>query len=75
MDLLGFFLDVLKTMFGFVLGTIISAVITGLMVNKFVVKRIMGNKDIQDLVRLFHEGKDRLEALLEVQKNGAKGSS
>jgi hypothetical protein len=31
---------------------------------------VMKNKDVQDLIRLFREAKDRLEKLLENQKNG-----
>ena len=60
MDIVSFLLDVLKTAFGFIVGTIISAVITGLLVNKFVVKRIVNNRDIQDIVRLVKDAKDAL---------------
>jgi cytochrome c oxidase subunit IV len=31
---------------------------------------VMKNKDVQDLIRLFREAKDRLEKILENQKNG-----
>jgi hypothetical protein len=31
---------------------------------------VMKNKDVQDLIKLFREAKDRLEKILENQKNG-----
>ena len=54
----------------YVFGTLISIVITGLMINKFVIKKILQNKDIQDLITLFREGKDALKQILENQKHG-----
>jgi len=54
----------------YVFGTLISIVITGLMINKFVIKKILQNKDIQDLITLFREGKDALKKILENQKHG-----
>jgi hypothetical protein len=53
----------------YVFGTLISIVITGLMVNKFVIKKILQNPDIQDLITLFRESKDALKKILENQKH------
>lgn len=60
MDFLSFLLDLLKTTLAFVLGTIISMVITGLMINYFVVQKILKNKDLQDIVKLIRQVKDAL---------------
>ena len=55
-----FFLDLLKTMLGFIFGTLVSAIITGLLINRFVVKKIMQNQDIKDIIRLIRETKDEM---------------
>jgi len=55
-----FFLDLLKTMLGFIFGTLVSAIITGLLINRFVVKKIMQNKDIKDIINLIRETKDEM---------------
>jgi hypothetical protein len=64
------FLDFLLTLLVYVLGTSLSAIIMGLMVNKFVIKKIMGNKDIQDIVKLIQQAKDALVKATETKKNG-----
>lgn len=65
--------DIAKTALGVIAGTVVSMVITGFLVNRFVIKKVMANKDVQDLIRLFRESKGKLEELLEVQKkNGTK---
>ena len=60
MDIISFFLDLLKTALAFILGTVVSMVITGWMVNHFVVKKIMQNKDLQEIVKLVRQVKDEL---------------
>ena len=60
MDIISFLLDLLKTALAFILGTIVSMVITGLMVNHFIVKKIMRNKDLQDIIKLIRQVKDEL---------------
>lgn len=55
-----FLLDLLKTVLAFILGTLLSAVITGLLINRFVIKRIMENKDIRDIVNLIRDVKDEM---------------
>lgn len=55
-----FLLDLLKTMLGFIFGTLVSAIITGLLINRFVVKKIMQNQDIKDIIRLIRETKDEM---------------
>lgn len=51
-----------------VVGSIISAVVVGIMTDKFVIKKIMKNEDVKDLIELFREGKEYLRELLENQK-------
>lgn len=49
-------------------STVIGLVVTGLLADRLVVKRIMRNKDMQDLIRLFREGKQALSEILEERK-------
>jgi hypothetical protein len=53
----------------YIFGTLLSLIITGLLVNKLVIKKIMQNKDVQDLIRLFKEGKEQLKKILENQRH------
>jgi len=62
-------IDILLILLVYVIGTLVSLVITGFMVNKFVIKKIMENEDIQDIVLLIKEGKDHLKEILENQKH------
>lgn len=55
-----FLVDLLKTMLGFIFGTLVSAIITGLLINRFVIKKIMQNQDIKDIIRLIRETKDEM---------------
>jgi hypothetical protein len=59
--------DFLIILLVYVFGTLISLVITGLMANKFIIKKVMQNEDVKDLIKLFREGKDYLKAILENQ--------
>jgi flagellar motor component MotA len=54
----------------FVVGSAISAIVLGYMMDKFVIKKIMRNKDVQDLIKLFREAKQKLQENLDA-KNGA----
>lgn len=58
--LVDFFVDLLKTAFGFICGTLVSSIITGLLINRFVVKKIIENMDIKDIVKLIRETKDEM---------------
>jgi uncharacterized membrane protein (DUF106 family) len=58
--LIDFFIDLLKTALGFIFGTLVSAIITGLLINRFVIKKIMQNRDIQDIVKLIRDTKDEI---------------
>ena len=49
-------------------STVIGLVVTGLLANRLIVKRIMRNKDVQDLIRLFREGKQALSEILEERR-------
>jgi uncharacterized membrane protein (DUF106 family) len=55
-----YFLDLLKTVVAFILGTLLSAVITGLLINRFVIKKIMQNQDIKDIIKLIRETKNEI---------------
>jgi uncharacterized membrane protein YraQ (UPF0718 family) len=68
-------LDFLLTLLVYVVGTTLSAIIMGLMVNKFVIKKIMANKDIQDIVKLIRQAKDALVEATEVKKNGKSSNA
>ena len=57
--------DFLANLALWVFGPVLSVIITGLLFDRFVIRRVMKNKDIQDLIRLFREGKERLEKLIE----------
>jgi len=62
-------IDLILVLLVYVIGALISLVITGFMVNKFVIKKIMENEDIQDIVRLVKEGKDALKDIVENQNH------
>ena len=47
-----------------VVGSVISSIIVGLMTDKFVIKRIMRNPDVKDFLVLFREGKEYLRQML-----------
>jgi uncharacterized membrane protein (DUF106 family) len=64
-----FLLDLLKTVLAFILGTLLSAIITGLLINRFVVKKIMENKDVKDIVKLIRDTKDEI---MKHNENGKK---
>jgi uncharacterized membrane protein (DUF106 family) len=60
MVLTDFLADLLKTVLAFILGTLISAVVTGMLINRFVIKKIMSNKDIQDIIKLIRDTKNEI---------------
>lgn len=60
--------EVLFIFLVYIFGTLLSLVITGFLVNRLVIRKVMQNKDIQDIIRLFREGKEYLRELLENQK-------
>jgi len=51
----------------FVLGSAISAVVLGFMLDKFVIKKITANKDVQDIIKLIRDVKNEL-----MEHNGKK---
>ena len=51
-----------------IIGTVTGLVITGFLADRLVVRKIMRNKDIQDLVQLFREGKTLLKEMVENEK-------
>jgi hypothetical protein len=62
-------LDVLLIFAVYIFGTLLSLIITGFLVNRLVIKKIMQNKDVQDLITLFKDGKEQLKKILENQKH------
>ena len=42
----------------FVVGSAVSAIVLGFLLDKFVIKKIMHNRDVQDLLKLFHDLKE-----------------
>ena len=56
----------------FVLGFLFGAIVTGLFTVYVVVPQVMKNKDVQELIKLFREGKEYLAKILENQ-NSKKG--
>lgn len=65
-------MNVLDIAFMFIVyigGTLLSLIITGFLVNRIIIKKIMANEDVQDLIRLFREGKEQLRQILENQKH------
>jgi len=62
-------IEMLQVFIVYIIGSLLSLVITGLLVNKFVIKKIMANKDVQDVIKLFRDGKELLKELLENQKH------
>jgi|GEM_PF-5597871 len=49
-------------------GTVLGLIITGLLADRLVIRRIMQNKDVQDALQLFRDAKDYLRQILENQK-------
>ena len=61
--------EVLQIFLVYIVGSLLSVIVTGLLVNKFVIKKVMANKDVKDTIQLFRDGKDLLKKILENQKN------
>jgi len=49
-------------------GTVLGLIITGLLADRLVIRKIMQNKDVQDALQLFRDGKEYLRQILENQK-------
>jgi nitrate reductase gamma subunit len=62
-------LDIAFIFIVYIIGTLLSLIITGLLVNRLVIKKVMANEDVKDLIRLFREGKEQLRQILENQKH------
>ena len=60
MDVGSFLAPVFQTALGVVLGTILGSIVTGLLINKFVIQRIFKNKDVMDILKLVKDAKDAL---------------
>ena len=62
-------LEILFIFLVYIVGTLLSLIITGLLVDRLVIRKVMRNKDVQDLIKLFREGKEALKKILENQKH------
>lgn len=69
MDVGSFLAPVFQTALGVVLGTILGSIVTGLLINKFVIQRIFKNKDVMDILKLVKDAKDAL-----IEHNRADGN-
>jgi len=49
-------------------GTVLGLIITGLLADRLIVRRIMRNKDVQDAIQLFRDSKEYLKQILQNQK-------
>jgi len=49
-------------------GTVLGLIITGLLADRLVIRKIIRNKDIQDAIQLFRDAKEYLRQILENQK-------
>jgi len=63
-------IDVILIFAVYIIGTLLSLIITGLLVDRLVIRKVMANKDVQDLIKLFRDGKEQLKKILENQKHG-----
>jgi hypothetical protein len=64
--------EVLQILLVYIGGSLLSLIVTGLLVNKFVIKKIMANKDVLDTIKVFRDGKELLKEILENQKHDKK---
>ena len=61
--------DILFIFIVYIIGTLLSLILTGFLVNKLVIKKILANPDVQDILKLIKEGKDYLKDIVENQNN------
>jgi hypothetical protein len=54
-------------------GTVLGLIITGLLADRLVIRKIMQNKDVKDALQLFRDGKEYLREILENQKKKDAG--
>jgi len=54
-------------------GTVLGLIITGLLADRLVIRKIMQNKDVKDALQLFRDGKEYLKQILENQKKKDAG--
>jgi len=62
-------LDIITIFLVYIIGALLSLIITGLLVDRLIIRKVMQNKDVQDLIKLFREGKEALKKILENQKH------
>ncbi len=55
-----------------IVGSVVSGVILGFMADRFIIRKIMGNEEVQDALQLFRDGKEYLKKILENQKEAQK---
>jgi len=68
MSLLDSFIQWLLGISQFVIGFLLGSIVTGLFTVYWVLPKIMKNPEIQEILKLFREGKAYLKEILENQK-------
>ena len=64
--------ELLAILLLWIAGTIIGLIVTGLLADRLVIRKIMRNKDVQDALQLFRDAKQYLKEMLENQKRSKK---
>lgn len=58
----------LDTLFAYVFGSIITLIVTGFLVDRFVIRKAMRNKEVKETLELFREARALLREIVEEQK-------
>jgi len=66
-------IDFIGTLLVYVAGTTLSLIVTGLLFDRFVLKRVMRNKEVQETLEVLREGRQLLKEILEEQKRKRTG--
>jgi len=62
------FEEFLLMILAWVIGSVLSAIILGVMADKYVLKKIFQNQDVQNLLQLLKDARDYLKKIQENQK-------
>jgi len=60
--------EFLLMILAWVIGSVLSAIILGIMADKYVLKKIFQNQDVQNLLQLLKDARDYLKKIQENQK-------
>jgi len=64
--------EFLLMILAWVIGSVLSAIILGVMADKYVLKKIFKNQDVQNLLQLLKDARDYLKKIQENQKQKHK---